>query len=315
MRWVESNISCAVNEIISPSKRWHYRKKALLHARWQGKWEFGFLKKKGREEFFIPIPNCPIHEPYIPKILDFLSENLPENIPLKFILIQGGALTFVLKTSERGFEKELPHQIPGIESIWINWNPSAGRRVLNSKTWSHLSGAKWLGVPFQHGPSGFQQVSELSLHALDRAEKFLSEPNIETIFDLYSGIGISLSRWQKRGWKAVGVELNGECCEAARLNSNAEVLIGRVEERLPQLQKMICGDFLVYTNPPRGGHHENVIEFFRKHRPKRIAYLSCNVKSLAADIRLLDYKICSIQPYDFFPQTDHVEVLALLERL
>lgn len=309
MDWVRWNLPTATIEpIISPNERWFYRNKALLHAKFSDGWQFGFLRKKRNEEEFIAIPECPIHEPYIKKILLSLS-NLPKEIPLVFVYIQGKALSFILKTKEEKFRALLPTQIPGIESVWMNLSPSAGRRVFNSKGWVHLSGKTWLGEEIQYGPSAFQQVSPLTEHALDLAEDFLQEAQCNRILDLYSGIGLSALRWKKRNWNVLGVELNKEACMVATRNSGVEILVGRVEERIPQLDG---DDFIVYTNPPRTGHDPKILNFFQRKQPKRIAYLSCNVKTLAKDIQLLGYKIEKVQPYDFYPQTDHVEVLALL---
>lgn len=318
MLWVQKNLLAEISPIRTPAQRWHYRKKALLHARvLEGAWQFGFIRRMGRDEEFIPIPNCPIHEHYISQVLNQLR--LPLDLPLVFVLIQGRALTFVLKCAkDLRWEKELDFKIPQMEAQWINWNPAAGRRVLSSKHWTLLQGKKWIGDEFLHGPSGFQQVSGLASQAIEQSEGFFAELDLDYGIDLYSGLGLSLKRWKQNNWHVLGVELGGESVEAARMNSGAEILVGRVEERIPQLKNFLRNrtkeDFFVFTNPPRGGHDPRVNEFLCETRPSRIAYLSCNVKSLAADIAALGYKIRSVQPYDFFPQTDHVEVLALLER-
>lgn len=317
MLWVQKNVLAEVSPILSPSQRWHYRKKALLHARVvEGCWQFGFIRRRGRAEEFIAIPDCPIHEEYIAEVLNQL--HLPLDLPLAFVLIQGRALTFVLKCApDFRWEKELNFAIPQMESLWINWNPAAGRRVLSSKHWSLLRGKKWIGQDFKHGPSGFQQVSGLASQAISQAENFFTESKLKIGLDLYSGLGLSLRAWKKNHLDVLGVELGGESVEAARMNSGAEILVGRVEERIPQLKKFLQerpGEFFVFSNPPRGGHDPRVNDFLRELRPQRLAYLSCNVKTMAADIAALGYEIKTVQPYDFFPQTDHVEVLALLER-
>ena len=71
------------------------------------------------------------------------------------------------------------------------------------------------------------------------------------------------------------------------------------------------------VDPPRKGLAPEVMDAILKAPPKRIAYISCNPATLARDLGLLSaagYRIRPIQPVDFFPQTSHVECVALLER-
>jgi 23S rRNA (uracil1939-C5)-methyltransferase len=91
-----------------------------------------------------------------------------------------------------------------------------------------------------------------------------------------------------------------------------------VEHRLPQLDEFLGAEpFSLYTNPPRDGHAPEVIDWILSKKPERIAYLSCNAKTQARDLAALSahYEITGeIWALDFFPQTDHVECLALLTR-
>ena len=177
-----------------------------------------------------------------------------------------------------------------------------------------VAGSRWIkSGEIWHGPTAFRQIlAELEDDAQTMAEKFFREFYPRQVVDFYSGIGVSLRRWQKAGWSAQGVELSGEAIEAARLNAPGSTLwTGRVEERLPQL--VPGADFVVYTNPPRTGHDSRVNQWLSEKAPLAIAYLSCNVKNLKRDLAdLPNYRLEKIQPFDFFPQTDHVEVLALL---
>ncbi|RKY28960.1 MAG: 23S rRNA (uracil(1939)-C(5))-methyltransferase RlmD [Candidatus Omnitrophota bacterium] len=74
--------------------------------------------------------------------------------------------------------------------------------------------------------------------------------------------------------------------------------------------------FLVFINPPRAGLSKKIIKRIKTIAPKRIIYSSCNPKSFIVDLQsfLDSYRIRLIQPFDFFPHTPHIEVLALLER-
>jgi 23S rRNA (uracil1939-C5)-methyltransferase len=71
-------------------------------------------------------------------------------------------------------------------------------------------------------------------------------------------------------------------------------------------------------DPPRKGLSDQAVEAIVATLPSRIAYISCNPATLARDLGLLchdnRYRLTRVQPVDFFPQTSHVETVALLER-
>jgi tRNA/tmRNA/rRNA uracil-C5-methylase (TrmA/RlmC/RlmD family) len=76
---------------------------------------------------------------------------------------------------------------------------------------------------------------------------------------------------------------------------------------------------VIYTNPPRTGLEADVLTWMVGDcRPARLAYLSCSAGTLERDLRRLSaegFEVTRITPYDFFPQTRHVETLALLSRV
>ena len=71
------------------------------------------------------------------------------------------------------------------------------------------------------------------------------------------------------------------------------------------------------TDPPRDGMHAKVVEQILKLSPERIVYVSCNSATQARDLALMKdhYKVVKILPVDMFPQTHHVENIALLEKI
>ncbi|HXI19821.1 MAG TPA: hypothetical protein VNH46_01970, partial [Gemmatimonadales bacterium] len=78
---------------------------------------------------------------------------------------------------------------------------------------------------------------------------------------------------------------------------------------------------VVVANPPRGGMDPRVTAGIAARRPARIAYISCDPATLARDLGRLcgedgagGYRVTGMQPFDLFPQTAHVEIVALLER-
>ena len=177
-----------------------------------------------------------------------------------------------------------------------------------------------------YGPMAFQQVLPLLYNqALAEAEDFLAPSSDTVSIDLYCGSGASLVRWTARGARTVGVELGGEAVECAQQNApQALVLRGKCAERIPQLKEWLespagtTGQRLLYLNPPRTGIEPAVLDWIVGHlQPARMAYLSCSAGTLRRDLDNLNpggYEVVRITPYDFFPQTYHVETLVLLQR-
>ena len=74
---------------------------------------------------------------------------------------------------------------------------------------------------------------------------------------------------------------------------------------------------VVITDPPRKGCSEEFLQQLDKYRPARVVYMSCDPATQARDTAFLvshGYSIVSIQPFDLFPQTRHIECLAVFDR-
>jgi tRNA/tmRNA/rRNA uracil-C5-methylase (TrmA/RlmC/RlmD family) len=243
--------------------------------------------------------------------------------------IQSGAqATLVLKTSTKPHLSWLTETTrQGLASadlggLWLNLHPSAGLRLFAKRGWQLIWGMpeSRSALGFLHGPEAFQQVlAELHGLSLDEAEAFLNPGPGEAVLDLYCGHGATLARWLGRGATTLGIELGGEAVRYARLNApGAQILQGSCATRLPQLRAWVSQHArpIAYINPPRTGIEPPVLDWtMREARPSKIAYLSCSMKTLARDLTALSdagYRVESVQPYDFFPQTDHVEALCLL---
>jgi 23S rRNA (uracil1939-C5)-methyltransferase len=145
-----------------------------------------------------------------------------------------------------------------------------------------------------------------------------------TLVDLYAGVaplGIALARHFER---VLAVEAHPEAStdarQSAKLNDvpHLEVVAGLAENRAPHLGHEVARARAVLLNPPRRGCKPEVLRAAADLRPERMVYVSCDPETLARDLdRLfqLGYRAARVQPLDMFPQTDHVESVALLERL
>jgi 23S rRNA (uracil1939-C5)-methyltransferase len=316
---------------VAGTARWGYRRKVCLSAAWSEAdgWSFG-LRRRGE---LIPIPDCPVHAAPVRVMIRWLRRALPPGpeFPLAFFVQSGAQATLILKTRhppdpgwlDDGRRVEL--SAGGLEGLWLHLHPAAGRRLFARNGWTLLWGQPRSrdGFGLAYGPTAFQQqIPELYRQALDAAEAFLAPEPGDSIADLYCGIGASLTRWTRRGARTLGLELGGEAVACAGLNApDAAILRGKCAERIPQLRDWAptAGTRLLYLNPPRPGLEPVVLAWAAaEFRPERLAYLSCSAGTLGRDLRALaaaGYAVEMLLPFDFFPQTHHIEILALLRRV
>ena len=314
--------------VVAEDARWSYRCKVCLSAVWDetAGWQFGLW----RRDELIPIPDCPVHADSVRLLARWLMRALPPgpSFPLAFLVQSGAQATLILKTHrpppldwlDEAGQRTLAAS--GLEGLWLHLHPAAGRRLFARSGWQLLWGQPRSRDAFglSYGPNAFQQlIPDLYRQALDAAEAFLDPRPGDSIADLYCGIGASLARWTSRKARVIGVELSGEAVECARLNAPAaEILRGKCADRIPQLRDWMpaTGNRLLYVNPPRTGLEPEILAWTSaEFRPERLAYLSCSVGTLSRDLRALTaagYAVEALVPHDFFPQTHHVETLALL---
>ena len=318
-------------QTVAEQDRWGYRNRVCLSTRWcEEKWQFGLLSRKE----LIAIPRCPVHSERTRHMVGLLSQALPPGpvFPMAFYVQSAVQATLILKTHRRPDLLWLTQNLQrklidlGMEGLWLHLHPAVGKRLFTKKGWRLIWGnfRSYDSHGLSYGPSAFQQlIPALYRNALDTAETFLSPTQYDSVVDLYCGIGASLKRWSSRGARVLGVELAGEAVECARHNvPQALLLRGKCSERIPQLNEWIKHktnpnhQSLLYVNPPRTGIEPQVLEWvIGVFRPQRMAYLSCSAGTLRRDLdRLVSggYQVVRIKPYDFFPQTHHVETLVLL---
>jgi 23S rRNA (uracil1939-C5)-methyltransferase len=132
------------------------------------------------------------------------------------------------------------------------------------------------------------------------------------VWDLYAGIGETTATLARAGARVESVEWDERAvAEAEARGPSARRVAGRVEDVLRRLE----APNLVVTNPPRVGMDPRVPLELERRRPERIVYISCDPATLARDVaRLTSYRIAALRAFDLFPQTAHVETVAVLER-
>ncbi len=179
-------------------------------------------------------------------------------------------------------------------------------------------------ISYQIGPVSFYQTNPIQAERLYKKTFDLANfRGNELVFDMYTGTGTIANYIARSVKKVVGIEYVEKAVEDARQNSvingieNTEFVAGDLAHILDEVFLNTYGSpDVVITDPPRAGMHEKVIRQLLNMEAGKIIYISCNPATQARDIALLDekYMISSIQPFDMFPQTHHVENVVLLER-
>ena len=141
----------------------------------------------------------------------------------------------------------------------------------------------------------------------------------DVILDAYAGvasIGLYLASKVK---KIYSVEISQKAVDAAKYGvlKNNIVNIEVVNQNFTKWYKNNQINFnTIIFDPPRGGLDDEVISILLNNKVDKIIYLSCNIETLARDLKKLKkgYKVLSIKPYDMFPHTAHIETLVVLSK-
>jgi 23S rRNA (uracil1939-C5)-methyltransferase len=145
----------------------------------------------------------------------------------------------------------------------------------------------------------------------------------ERVYDLYCGIGTIALMLAPRVAEVWGLELVEEAVAdaigGARLNEidNARFFAGDVRLALRDLVAQAGRPDVLVVDPPRAGLSQKVVRRIIEAAPSRIVYVSCNPTTLAPNAAQLveaGYRLRRVRPVDMFPQTPHIECVALLER-
>ncbi|MDP2980789.1 MAG: RsmD family RNA methyltransferase [Candidatus Omnitrophota bacterium] len=178
-----------------------------------------------------------------------------------------------------------------------------------------------LGKTFRIGPESFFQINVPMLEeALKEMQKSLSLNKKEIIADLYCGIGtfgICLSQYAK---EVIGIESGPGNISFLKSNlklneiKNFKLYEGSCERLFPSL--LTSGIDILILDPPRKGLDNMLCQNIVLSSVKKILYLSCNPTTLSRDLKIISasYAIKTLRLFDFFPQTPHIETLAILEK-
>jgi 23S rRNA (uracil1939-C5)-methyltransferase len=180
------------------------------------------------------------------------------------------------------------------------------------------------GIRLRISPEAFLQTNtEMAERLYAVAVEYAALAGYERVYDLYSGIGTIALTLAPRVGEVWGLELVEEAVADAIANAqlneigNARFFAGDVRLALRELVEKAGRPDVLLVDPPRAGLSQKIVRRIIEASPRRIVYVSCNPTTLApnaAQLVAAGYRLAKVRPVDMFPQTPHIECVALLER-
>ena len=179
-----------------------------------------------------------------------------------------------------------------------------------------------LRLEISHG-AFFQTNTEMAERLYATAAEYAGLSGSERVFDLYCGIGTIGLTMARRAGEVWGLEIVPEAIADAERNAaqngieNARFLAGSARTGVRPLIEQAGKPDVVVLDPPRAGLSQKIMRRVIECEAKRIVYVSCNPTTLAPNAAQLveaGYELRRVRPVDLFPQTPHIECVALLER-
>lgn len=326
-----------------------YRNKAQVPVRRvNGVLETGFFRKNSHN--LMPLEDFFIQDPVIDQVVVALRDllrrfdlkpydekeqsGLIRNLVVRRGHYSGQIMVVLVTTRPKVFRvdqliEQVIKQFPEIVSVMQNINDQNTNAIFG-KEWCTLYGQDYitdqmLGNDFQiAGPAFYQVNTEMAEKLYQTAIDFAELKKDDVVIDAYSGIGTIGLSVAKHVKEVYGVELIPEAVENSKKNaqlnniSNAHYVCDTAENAMKNWLKDGIQPTVILVDPPRKGLTESFIKASAQTGADRIAYISCNVATMARDIKLyqeLGYELKKVQPVDLFPQTHHVETVALLSKL
>ena len=336
-----------VDECVPSPRAWNYRNKASFPVRGGASgMRMGFFKEGTHD--LTPIDTCPVMEKKIETLFRQILGILPE-IPLspydernhsgllRHIVLRSGSFTGdslvglvcrelpTMKTVDR--IRDIFHAMGknAPRGLCINRNREKSNVILG-KDVSRVSGEMMVRERldpylFRYGLTDFFQVNSFQAKRL-YAYAAEQAGTGENLLELYAGIGtltMYLAPAYRRitaveEWPTAGKTI--AATSSVNRVSNIASIVGSAENVLRELHDRYE---TVVVDPPRTGCDRSVLEAIADVvTPRRIVYVSCNPATLSRDVHILHEKgfvLERLRPFDMFPQTTHVETVALMSRV
>jgi len=297
-----SNVDIDVLPIISgPSI--HYRNKLVLH-------NLGLYQKQSHD--VTKIEECLLVHPKINEIIKRILAYKEEfGGKFKEVMIRVSNLDEVLLSVDGSIDLEkFLSKFKDITCLVINDQVLTRRDSIYDKIGNFT---------FAISKNSFYQVNRFLTEALyNEVIKHFKDKKIENVLDLYCGVGTMTQLASPYVAHVTGIEIVEDAIKSANIRKkengckNVDFICGKVEDFIDSFSKMDA----IIVDPPRSGLDKKTVETLLKIEADMVIYVSCDPVTLARDVSILKekYEVKSVQPVDMFPNTHHVESVALLRR-
>ena len=285
----------------------YYRNKVVFHIEED---KIGFYEENSNK--LLDIDKCYLVNNNINNIYLSIKEFIKDNRKLKEVMIRAFDNNSMIAFIGNCNIERLDYFKDKVDSCYLNGKLVFGSDKIKTKIFD---------LDFYVGCDAFFQDNSKGIESIYKEViDIVKEKDINTILDLYCGTGtISLlvSRYVK---KVYGVEIVKEGIIDANYNKkinnidNVEFFCMDTKDFLEKYNKEID---MIIVDPPRSGLSNSTRKLLLDKKCNNIIYISCDLMSFARDIKELsgEYKIKSINLVDEFPNTYHVETIALLDKL
>jgi len=343
------SLDVEVAKAIGSVRVFGYRNQVKLVARKSAASARGLLLGvyKPASHAVVDVSQCPVHDALIARALATVRRAVEgADVPLYDETSREGWLRYVavrsswsrrttqviLVVRDRGWRGErrlveVLRRAHGIGSVVLNVNDTTGNTVFSdqfvARTRYDALVERVGGIKIKFRAGSFVQANLASARrAYEKVVELAALSEDDTAVDLYCGVGAISLMLGLSGASVFGIEVSPsavrDAVENTRLNGlhNVRFRCGTTAEILPGLASELARVDVVTLNPPRKGATLDVLDSIVAARPRRIVYMSCDPESLACDLETLvgaGYATKAVHPFDFLPQTEHVECVAVLE--
>jgi 23S rRNA (uracil1939-C5)-methyltransferase len=337
-----------IQDALGSPRELNYRNSAKLVV--AGKFSepvIGIYRRNTHE--VLEIDDCPLHHPLINQVVKAAKVGIrkgkvaiynpkSEMGLLRYLVVRvaepSDRVMVVLVTSEQGYNemhhlaKHIQQAVPEVAVVAQNINNSTGNVIFGHKD-RFITKAQTLRAylgekTFSLSPHSFFQVNSGAAEIIyEKVRELAALTGVERVIDVYCGIGGISIFLADQAREVVGIEFVeaavADATENAALNraGNCRFVAGDAAHLIDEIGEDGGADLIV-LNPPRKGCEEKVLESVAGIKPARIIYVSCSPETLSRDLDILSrlgYRTLQVHPVDMFPQTIHVEDVALLERI
>jgi 23S rRNA (uracil1939-C5)-methyltransferase len=322
-----------LEEIVAAEQQWRYRNKLEYSFGEEGGDPILGFHARGRWDLVVDVEDCHLASEAgnaaRNKVRDWARlESIPafdarakRGVLRNLVVREGrrsGQIQTRLVTAQRNFPK------PPVDLHTVVADDSSGNEGPTGVLGEEYLEEELCGLKWQISPGAFFQTNtEMAERLYAVAAEFAGLTGKEKVFDLFCGIGtIGLSMAAKAG-EVWGVEIVPEAIADAERNAklneigNAHFLAANVRTGVRPLLVQAGKPDVVVIDPPRAGLSQKMIRRVIECEAKRIVYVSCNPTTLAPNAAQLveaGYRLTRVRPVDMFPQTPHIECVALLEK-